>query len=457
MTVEGTTAPVPGSCGQDSPGAAGGYDSCSPMSNPNSSPVTSPAPRKDDATRLAELASMRRVATGLLVLAGIIYLIARALESAHPWLGYVRATAEASLVGGIADWFAVTALFRHPLGIPVPHTAIIPTQKDRIGRILGGFVQNHFLARDVLSAKLRSMRLAERIARWMSTPENAERLARHVAVGVAQAVRNMPEGEVKELIRESAVARLQHMQLAPVLGNVLEAATKDDRHQQLLDEALVLLRVAVSKNRELIREKIREESPWWVPAAVDEAFHQRVIDGAERMIEEVYADRAHPLRRQFDAAFDNFVERLRHSPEMIARTEAWKDNLLEHPMVTEFAGSLWDRARRAAETFSADPKADILHPIERGIASVGESLLASEERLGELDDFLTSFIAGVLEQHRHEVGDLIADTVKQWDPKLASDRIELAVGRDLQFIRLNGTLVGGLAGLIIYTLSRLAG
>jgi len=194
-----------------------------------------------------------------------------------------------------------------------------------------------------------------------------------------------------------------------------------------------------------------------VPAAVDEAFHQRVIDGAERMIEEVYADRAHPLRRQFDAAFDNFVERLRHSPEMIARTEAWKDNLLEHPMVTEFAGSLWDRARRAAETFSADPKADILHPIERGIASVGESLLASEERLGELDDFLTSFIAGVLEQHRHEVGDLIADTVKQWDPKLASDRIELAVGRDLQFIRLNGTLVGGLAGLIIYTLSRLAG
>jgi uncharacterized membrane-anchored protein YjiN (DUF445 family) len=427
------------------------------MSSPNAASAASPVLRKDDATRLAELASMRRVATGLLVVAGVIYLIARALEGAHPWLGYVRATAEASLVGGIADWFAVTALFRHPLGIPIPHTAIIPTQKDRIGRILGGFVQNHFLARDVLSAKLRSMRLAERIARWMSDPVHAERLARHVAVGVAQAVRNMPEGEVRELIRESAVARLQHMQLAPVLGNVLEAATKDERHQQLLDEALVLLRVAVSKNRELIREKIREESPWWVPPAVDEVFHQRVIDGAERMIEEVYADRGHPLRRQFDAAFGNFVERLRHSPEMIARTEQWKDNLLEHPMVGEFASSLWDRARHAAEKFSAEPKADILHPIERGIAGVGESMLASPERLAELDDFLTNFIAGVLEQHRHEVGDLIADTVKQWNPTLAADRIELAVGRDLQFIRLNGTLVGGLAGLLIYTLSQLAG
>jgi len=397
---------------------------------------------------------MRRVATGLLVLAAVIYVVARVLEGAYPWVSYVRATAEASLVGGIADWFAVTALFRRPLGLPIPHTAIIPTQKDRIGRILGGFVQNHFLARDVLSQKLRSMRLAERIARWMSTPEHAERLARHVAVGVAQAVQSMPEGEVRELIRESAVARLQHLQLAPVLGNVLSAATKDDRHQQLLDEALVLLRVAVQKNRELIREKIREESPWWVPAAVDEVFHQRVIDGAERMIEEVYADRAHPLRRQFDAAFGNFVERLRHSPEMIARTEQWKDNLLEHPMVGEFAGTLWERARRAAATFSADPKADILHPIERGIGSVGENLLASQARLDELDDFLTNFIAGVLEQHRSEVGDLIADTVKQWDPRLAADRIELAVGRDLQFIRLNGTLVGGLAGLIIYTLSR---
>ena len=427
------------------------------MSTSDTAPATNPVQRKDDATRRAELASMRRVATGLLVVAGVIFLIARLLEATYPWMGYVRATAEASLVGGIADWFAVTALFRRPMGLPIPHTAIIPTQKDRIGRILGGFVQNHFLAREVLSAKLRSMRLAERIARWMSDPLHAERLARHVAVGVAQAVKNMPEGEVRELIRESAVARLQHMQLAPVLGNVLEAATKDERHQQLLDEALVLVRVAVSKNRELIREKIREESPWWVPPVVDEVFHQRVIDGAERMIEEVYADRAHPLRRQFDAAFDNFVERLRHSPEMIARTEQWKDNLLEHPMVNEFAASLWDRTRRAAEKFSAEPKADILHPIERGIMGVGESMLANEARLAELDDFLTNFIAGVLEQHRHEVGDLIADTVKQWDPRLASDRIELAVGRDLQFIRLNGTLVGGLAGLLIYVLSQLGG
>jgi uncharacterized membrane-anchored protein YjiN (DUF445 family) len=415
--------------------------------------VTTPAPRRDDATRLAELRTMRAAATGLLVVAGLIFVVARLLEPAHPWLGFVRATAEASLVGGLADWFAVTALFRHPLGIPIPHTAIIPTQKDRIGKILGGFIQNHFLSRDVLSAKLRSLRLSERIARWMADEANAERLARHAAVGVAQAIRNMPDAEVTDLIRTSAVARLQQVQLAPVLGNLLSAATKDERHQQLLDEALVLVRTGMERNRELIREKIREESPWWVPPVVDEAFHRRVLEGAERLIEDVYADRAHPLRRQFDAAFQNFVERLKSSPEMIARTEEWKDDLLEHPMVGEFAASLWGRAQRAAERFTADPTPDILHPLQRGIASVGQNLLENEARLAELDEFLTTFISGVLEQHRHEVGDLIADTVKQWDPRLASDRIELAVGRDLQFIRLNGTLVGGLAGLVIYTVT----
>lgn len=414
-----------------------------------------PAVKKDEATRIAELHSMRMVATGLLVVAGIVFVVARLLEPRHPWLGYVRAMAEASLVGGLADWFAVTALFRRPLGLPIPHTAIIPTQKDRIGRILGDFVQNHFLSRDVLAAKLRSMRLAERIARWMSDPEHAGRLARHLAVGVAQAIRNMPTDEVTDLIRSSAVTRLQQVKLAPVLGTVLSAAAKDNRHQALLDEALRLVAEAIATNRDLIREKIREESPWWVPPVVDEAFNRRVVEGAERLVEDVYADPDHPLRQKFDVAFGHFIERLKHEPDMIARTEEWKGDLLEHPMVGEFAASLWSKAQAAAERFSSAPDADLLRPLERGIASLGASLAESEERLAEIDQALTEFIAGVMEQHRHEVGGLIADTVKQWDPKLASDRIELAVGRDLQFIRLNGTLVGGLAGLLIYTVLQL--
>jgi uncharacterized membrane-anchored protein YjiN (DUF445 family) len=408
---------------------------------------------RDDAARRAELKVMKRVATGLLLLALIVFVAARWLEPQYPWLGFIRATAEASLVGGLADWFAVTALFRKPLGLPIPHTAIIQTQKDRIGQVLANFVQNHFLSRDVLTTKLRSMQLSERVARWLSDPEHSTSIARHLAVGVAQAVQTLPEADARDLIRESAMARLQALQLAPVLGNLLSAVATDDRHQSLLDEALRLVRDALETNREDLRRKIREESPWWIPGIIDDEFHRRILAAAHTLIEEVAADRQHPLRLKFDVAFRDFVDRLKHSPKVIARTEELKEDLLGHPMVEEFAATLWDRARRAAARFSSEGDGAAIQPLARGISALGDSLLDNDQRRAELDDFVTDFIAALVEQHRHEVGDLIAQTVRRWDPEVAAQRIELAVGRDLQFIRLNGTLVGGLAGLAIYTIS----
>jgi uncharacterized membrane-anchored protein YjiN (DUF445 family) len=412
---------------------------------------------RDDAARRAELKVMKRVATGLLVVALIVFIVARLLEPRYPWLGFVRATAEASLVGGLADWFAVTALFRKPLGLPIPHTAIIQTQKDRIGHVLANFVQNHFLSRDALTNKLRSMHLSERVARWLSDPEHSTSIARHLAVGVAQAVQTLPEADARDLIRESAMARLQALQLAPVLGNLLSAVATDDRHQALLDEALGLVRDGLETNREDLRQKIRDESPWWLPGIIDDEFHRRIMEAAHRLIEEVAADRDHPLRLRFDVAFRDFVDRLKHSPKVIARTEELKEDLLGHPVVEEFAATLWDRARTAAARFSSQGDGAAIQPLARGISALGDSLLENDQRRAELDDFVTDFIAALVEQHRHEVGDLISQTVRRWDPEVAAQRIELAVGRDLQFIRLNGTLVGGLAGLVIYTVSRLVG
>jgi uncharacterized membrane-anchored protein YjiN (DUF445 family) len=417
-------------------------------------PSSSLRPR-DDAARRAELKVMKRVATGLLGVAFVVFIAARLFEPRYPWLGFIRATAEASLVGGLADWFAVTALFRRPLGLPIPHTAIIQTQKDRMGQVLANFVQSHFLSREALTAKLRSMHLSERVASWLSDSEHSTTIARHLAVGVAQAVQTLPEADARDLIRESAMARLQAVQLAPVLGNLLSAVATDDRHQSLLDEALRLVRDALDTNREDLREKIREESPWWVPGIIDDELHRRILAAAHRLIEEVAADRDHPLRLKFDVAFRDFVDRLQHSPKVIARTEELKEDLLGHPMVEEFAATLWDRARRAAAKFSSEGDGAAVQPLARGISALGDSLLENEQRRAELDDFVTDFIATLVEQHRHEVGDLIAQTVRRWDPEMAAQRIELAVGRDLQFIRLNGTLVGGLAGLVIYSITRL--
>jgi uncharacterized membrane-anchored protein YjiN (DUF445 family) len=398
---------------------------------------------------------MKRMASGLLVVALAVFLVALMLEPSYPWMGFIRATAEASLVGGLADWFAVTALFRRPLGLPIPHTAIIQTQKERIGKVLGNFVQNHFLSKDVLALRLKSMHVAERAARWLSEPDNSQRLARHLASGVAKTMEHMPESAVRTLIQDAAVARIKSVQVAPMLGTILSAISNDRKHQALLDEALKMASDVMERNRDDLRHRIKGESPWWVPSAVDQAFQKKIESAFQRLLDEVKLDPYHPLRQKFDVAFADFVERLKHSPELSARAESLKSELLEHPVVTDFAASLWERARNAAEKLTQEEDSKALEPLSRGITTIGGSLLANPARLEELDDFLTTFAASVLERHRYEVGALIAETVRQWDPEVAAERLELAVGRDLQFIRLNGTLVGGLAGLVIYTVSLL--
>ncbi len=411
----------------------------------------------DDAARQARLGTMRRRATGLLGFAAAVFVGARLLEGTHAWLGFVRATAEASLVGGLADWFAVTALFRRPLGLPIPHTAIVATQKDRIGRILGNFVQKHFLAREVVAAEVRALRVSERAARWVAAPENTGRIAKQLVTGVAKTIEALPEEEFRALIHDSAVARLQATRVAPVLGNVLALITSDNRHQELLNALLNLAAQAVNDNRETIRHKIHAGSPWWVPAVIDDVIYEKIIVALEELMLDVRADAHHPVRRKFDAALEQFIDNLQHAPAVMARAEALKQQVLAHPVVDELAASLWDAVRRAAVRYRTNPNEASQAALERGISAAGESLLGNEALLADLDEFFAGLLAAGVEQHRHEIADLIARTVSAWDPDVAVRRLELAVGSDLQFIGINGTLVGGLVGLLIHTVSVLVG
>jgi uncharacterized membrane-anchored protein YjiN (DUF445 family) len=415
--------------------------------------MSAPAPL-DEHSRRQALARMKLVATGLLIVALAVFVVAKLLEPVHPWLGYVRATAEASLVGGVADWFAVTALFRRPLGLPIPHTAIMQTQKDRVGRILGNFVQNHFLSRAVLDARLAGIRPASRAAAWLQDAEHRRDLARQLVGGFARAVEALPEDQVKEFVQRSAVSRLEAMQLAPLVGDVLTIATADGRPQELLDEATRLIGGAITEGRATIHAKVREESPRWLPLGVRDAIADRIIGGVQRLLADVAKDPAHPLRGRFDRVVQEFIQRLKTSPELQARAERLKHELLGHPVVEDLVSSVWDRVRNAAEKYRADPEHASLKPLEAALAALAESLNSNEELRAEVDRFVTDVVASLLEQHRHEVADLIAVTVRDWDPQVAANRIELAVGRDLQFIRLNGTLVGGAAGLVIYVASK---
>ena len=408
----------------------------------------------DEAERARRLIVMKRRATGLLVLFTGLFIASRLLESRFPWLAAVRAISEAAMVGGLADWFAVTAIFRHPMGIPIPHTAIVPTRKDRIGRSLGNFVQKHFLTREVLTRHLSGIQIARRVATWASQPENARVIATQVASGLARAAEVLPGDEVRDAIHTSLVSRGRATQVAPILGEVLSYVAADGRHQVLLDRALELVAGLVHQNRDAIRERIGTETPWWVPTVIDEKLYQKIVTGVERLLSEVREQPGHPVRVQFDRVLDDFIEGLKHSPEMIDRAEKAKERLLEAPVVAELSGTLWDSTRKSLMRY-ADPTGPSPAPLERGITAAAEALLTNEALLAQIDASINNAIVNAVERYRPEIAALIERTVSEWDAEDATRRIEVAVGRDLQFIRINGTLVGGLVGLLLYLLSEL--
>ena len=421
-------------------------------------PGAVPIPQVVDAeAKQRQLDRMKRRATGLLVAMSVVFLVALVVEQAHPWVGYVRATAEAAMVGGLADWFAITALFRHPLNIPIPHTAIIPRRKDRIGRTLGNFVQHNFLSPEVLGAKLLAVGPSRRVAEWLRRPENARSLAGHAASALRSATEVVKDEDVHALLERSVIDPLRQRPIAPMLAKGLMLLTASDRHQQLLDRVINGLAGLIMENEPFIRGRIQAESPWWVPTFVDEKVHEKVVAGIQRTLLEVATDPSHPMRRQFDELLTDWIVRLQESPEAIARADALKHQLFDHPTSRRLSASLWDEVKQVLDRQSETDDDATPGALDRGLIALADGALEDAALLAKLDGWIVEAVLRVVDQHRHEVGRLIEHTVSNWDPGETSKRLELAVGRDLQFVRINGTLVGGLVGLILYTASHLAG
>jgi uncharacterized membrane-anchored protein YjiN (DUF445 family) len=410
-------------------------------------------PPPDELLKQQRLDRMKRIATSLLGLSTLIFIIARFLERRWPLFGFLRATAEAAMIGGLADWFAVTALFKHPLGLKIPHTAIVPNRKDQVGRNLGTFVQRHFLSADVVAAKLRSARVAEYLAQWAAEPENAQMLARQMASALATAAKATQQETVRELIESSISRKVERTAVAPLLGKALSVVTAENRHQELFDEVIALLSRAVSNNRDFIRERIDAESPWWIPEPIDEKIAEKVVKSIDRTLRQIRDHEDHPMRERFDIALKEFIERLQTSPEVIQRAEAIKQDILNAEAVREFSSNLWDDMRDALVRHSQKDDSAGIQAIAHGIQAFGEAVQHDPELLAKIDRWIVDMVSNLIHHYRDDVAALIADTIKGWDPDATSRRIELAIGRDLQFIRINGTLVGGLAGLLIYCLT----
>jgi len=398
---------------------------------------------------------MRRVATGLLLVMAAVYVAARIGETHQPGWGYVRAFAEAAMVGGLADWFAVTALFRHPLGLPIPHTAIIPRNKDRIGDSLASFLRQNFLTPSVVARRMRRLDLAGAAGRFLAAPsEQAERAGR-LRLGasrlIADLVAALDAERLGGMIRAAVSQRLTALDVAPILGQALEAAIDRDRHVPLLDGAIDWLGRTLVANEDTIRSMISAKAGsvlrW---TGLDETLSNKILDGLYRLIEEVGADPEHPLRDKAEEGLADLARRLREDPDLQRRVNAFKDEIIASPAVAAWLDGLWGQARAALLRGARDPSAAMAGRLGETLRQLGTTL-QSEPRLARaINLFARRATVGIAAAYGDGIVRLVSDTVRGWDAKTVTGRLEQAVGRDLQYIRVNGTLVGGLVGLAIH-------
>ena len=408
-----------------------------------------------DEARAQDLRRMKMVATGLFVLAALVFVVTRILEESQPWLGYVRATAEAAMVGALADWFAVTALFRHPLGVPIPHTAIIKKRKDQIGASLGDFVQENFLTREVVGQRLSEAGLAQRLGGWLSQPANATKIGGQSATVVGGLTEVLQDDVIQNGIESVLIDRAKQVKVAPVVGRFVDVAVENGHHQALIEDIVVALGNFMDDSRENFRTRLTQESPWWVPESVDDAVFDKIYAAVRRFLTEVADDPHHEMRGEIDRRSVKLAQDLRTSPELIEKGEALKAEILDHPEVRAWSANLWLNLKTALLEATENPDSELRLRLEEALVNAGQSLENDPELRAKIDRWVLDAVGYVAEQFRGEVAQLIATTVQRWDTEETADRIELQVGRDLQFIRINGTLVGGLAGLVIYTLSEL--
>jgi uncharacterized membrane-anchored protein YjiN (DUF445 family) len=400
--------------------------------------------------RQAELDRMKRLATGLLAAVTLAFVAASLFEQRYPWLGFVRATAEAAMVGAIADWFAVTALFRHPLGLPIPHTAIIPRRKDSIGASIGRFVQENFLSEAVILGRLRSVNSAQQAAGWISQPTHSARIAGLLTAGIGGIIQVLNDADVQELIERALVARVRSTRAAPLVGQALALVSSEQRQAEILYAILRFAARVLEENKAAIRERINRELPWWLPRSIDREIYRRLVDGVEATLHEVSRDPAHPVHQQFNAVVRRFIEDLRSNPDVIAKGEALKEELLRHPIMRDLAASLWVDLKAWLREQSAKPDSEIQQSIQRAIVQLGRLIMRDAALAEKVNHWIEQLALYAIREYGHEVAHLIEQTVRNWDAAAASQKIELQIGKDLQYIRINGTVVGGVAGLLIY-------
>jgi len=406
-----------------------------------------------DQERRRGLRVMKGVALGALVFMAVLFVVAFALEDRYPWLSYVRAAAEGGMVGALADWFAVTALFRHPLGIPIPHTAIIPRRKDEIGRSLGEFVETNFLDGEVVREKLQSTAIAQKAGEWLRVPANAEWVAAEGATMATGILHALSDDEVQDLIGDLAREHLLSPEWGPTVGAWLDRVVDADAHRGAVDLAFDSIALWLQTGRESFTGLVSRRLPSWVPSVAMRLVDDTVYNEAIKFVAAVQTDPDHPARAAIDRYLARLADNLQHDPETIGRLEDAKGAVFDSPRVRQLATEAWNNAKAGLLRALDDPESGLRRRATEALAEVGGRLAEDPALQQRVDDRITDAAVFLVGRYRHDIASIITDTVEKWDPAETTEKIELMVGRDLQYIRLNGTIVGALAGVAIFAIA----
>jgi len=400
---------------------------------------------------------MKVLATGLLVVMAAVFAITRALEPQYSWLGYVKAFAEAAMVGGLADWFAVTALFRHPLGVPIPHTAIIPRNKDRIGEALANFIRENFLIPAVVARRMQKLDVAGAAGRFLQTPAGeGTRIRAGASRLIADIFESLDDERLGGIVKGAIASRLRGTEVSPLLGHALASAINEDRHVPMLEAAIRWTARALDANEQLIRDMVRKKANWVLKlAGLDERLANAVIDGLRKLTIEMSTDPAHPVRLKIEEALAQLANDLQSRPETRERVESIKDQLLDNKSVSLWLDALWQKGREAIIKAARNPDAVLAGKLGEVLKSMGGTLEKDPRIRAAINQFARRAAVGMAASYGSSIVTLVSETIRGWDAQTVTNRLEAAVGRDLQYIRINGTLVGGLVGLILHVLDTL--
>jgi uncharacterized membrane-anchored protein YjiN (DUF445 family) len=421
------------------------------MTTTTAAPITMITPDPEaDARRRRGLRRMRTLAVSLLVLAAVVYL---ATLGRHGFLGFVNAGAEASMVGAMADWFAVTALFKHPLGLPVPHTALIPKRKDDLGRGLEEFVGENFLQERVIRDRVATATISMRVGEWLREPAHVRRVVDEVSEVATIGLGRVRDEHIADLVTEILVPAFREEPLAPLAGRLLLEVVRDEIHQGLVDLGLDELHAWLVEHPDTVAEVLGQRAPWWAPTRLNDAVTRRVHTELVTWVAEIRADPDHQARRALDSMLAQLAEDLLHDPDTQQRLERLKERLLDHPQVVESGIALWNALRRVLQESLVDPDGALRARLARELTAFGDRLRTDEKLRARLDGAAADLAVFVVERYGAEVTAVITHTIERWDGREAARRIELHVGRDLQFIRINGTIVGGLVGVLIHAVT----